>query len=182
MAATGCRSRRGQPDGENHTSLLYEDKLLLQVRIERLKNPHSFSQHQPSFCQHVLQAPQLESAGPAGNSLGDAHALQLRRIAAGHAADCLPASAGCTSCGSRGACASALRKSSSSTATRRSPRYSCSRDAGRGPQPVRTRSPRPSLRASRATRSTTFSRCYRRWPRRWASRRAPGRTRRLPPR
>ncbi|MBS0579197.1 MAG: nuclear transport factor 2 family protein [Proteobacteria bacterium] len=53
---------RGQPDGENHTSLFYEDKLLLQVRIERLKNPHSFSQHQPSFCQHVLQAPRLESA------------------------------------------------------------------------------------------------------------------------
>ena len=57
---------RGQPDGENHTSLFYEDKLLLRVRIERLKNPHSFSQHQPSFCQHVLQAPQLESASAAG--------------------------------------------------------------------------------------------------------------------
>jgi 3-phenylpropionate/cinnamic acid dioxygenase small subunit len=57
---------RGQPDGENHTSLLYEDKLLLRVRIERLKNPHSFSQHQPSFCQHVLQAPQLESANRDG--------------------------------------------------------------------------------------------------------------------
>jgi 3-phenylpropionate/cinnamic acid dioxygenase small subunit len=53
---------RGQPDGENHTSLFYEDKLLLRVRIERLKNPHSFSQHQPSFCRHVLQAPQVESA------------------------------------------------------------------------------------------------------------------------
>ena len=39
---------RGQPDGENHTSLFYEDKLLLKVRIERLKNPRSFSQHQPS--------------------------------------------------------------------------------------------------------------------------------------
>jgi 3-phenylpropionate/cinnamic acid dioxygenase small subunit len=57
---------RGQPDGDNHTSLLYEDKLLLRVRIDRLKNPHSFSQHQPSFCQHVLQAPQLESANRDG--------------------------------------------------------------------------------------------------------------------
>lgn len=57
---------RGQPDGENHTSLLYEDKLLLRVRIERLKNLHSFSQHQPSFCQHVLQVPQLDSASPDG--------------------------------------------------------------------------------------------------------------------
>jgi 3-phenylpropionate/cinnamic acid dioxygenase small subunit len=39
--------------------LLYEDKLLLKVRIERLKSPRSFSQHQPSFCQHMLQRPQL---------------------------------------------------------------------------------------------------------------------------
>ena len=53
---------RGQPDGNDYTSLFYEDKLLLRVRIERLKNPHSFSQHQPSFCQHVLQVPHLESA------------------------------------------------------------------------------------------------------------------------
>ena len=52
---------RDQPDGINHTSLLYEDKLLLRVRIERLKSPRSFSQHQPSFCQHVLQQPALES-------------------------------------------------------------------------------------------------------------------------
>jgi 3-phenylpropionate/cinnamic acid dioxygenase small subunit len=59
---------RGQPDGENYTSLLYEDKLLLKVRIERLKNPHSFSQHQPSFCQHVLQTPLAESVGADGNS------------------------------------------------------------------------------------------------------------------
>jgi 3-phenylpropionate/cinnamic acid dioxygenase small subunit len=59
---------RGQPDGESYTSLLYEDKLLLRVRIERLKNPHSFSQHQPSFCQHVLQTPLVESVGADGNS------------------------------------------------------------------------------------------------------------------
>lgn len=51
---------RNQPDGVNHTSLMYEDKLLLKVRIERLKNPRSFSQQQPSFCQHVMQAPSLE--------------------------------------------------------------------------------------------------------------------------
>ena len=53
---------RGQPDGVNHTSLLYEDKLLLRVRIERLKTGRAFAQQQPSFCQHVLQAPELESA------------------------------------------------------------------------------------------------------------------------
>ncbi len=51
---------RGQPDGVNHASLFYEDKLLLRVRIERLKNPNSFSQQQPSYCQHVLQQPSVQ--------------------------------------------------------------------------------------------------------------------------
>ena len=51
---------RGQPNGETFTSLFYEDKLLLKVRIERLKHPNAFSQQQPSFCQHVLQAPGVE--------------------------------------------------------------------------------------------------------------------------
>jgi 3-phenylpropionate/cinnamic acid dioxygenase small subunit len=57
---------RNQPDGLNHTSLFHEDKLLLKVRIERLKSPRSFSQHRPSFCQHVLQQPELESTAPDG--------------------------------------------------------------------------------------------------------------------
>jgi len=35
------------------------------VRIERLKNPRSFSQHQPSWCQHVLQRPAIEDDGAA---------------------------------------------------------------------------------------------------------------------
>ena len=56
---------RGQPDGIDHTSLLYEDKLLLKVRIERLGRPNSFSQQQPSFCQHVLQQPRLENVDAA---------------------------------------------------------------------------------------------------------------------
>jgi len=53
---------RGQPDGESHTSLFYEDKLLLRVRVERLKSPRSFSQSPPSYCQHVLQQPMIESS------------------------------------------------------------------------------------------------------------------------
>lgn len=56
---------RGQPDGINHTSLFYEDKLLLRIRIERLKNPRSFSQHRPSHCQHVLQPPRVVSCDEA---------------------------------------------------------------------------------------------------------------------
>ena len=49
---------RGQTDPHSHTSLYCEDKFLLKVRIERLKNPLSHSQQQPSFCQHVLQRPE----------------------------------------------------------------------------------------------------------------------------
>lgn len=56
---------RGQPDGETHTSLFYEDKLLLKVRIERLRHPNAFSQQQPSFCQHILQQPAVEGVEPA---------------------------------------------------------------------------------------------------------------------
>src|SRR6185312_5907896 len=56
---------RGQPDGDTHTSLYYEDRLLLKVRIERLRHPSAFSQQQPRFCQHVLQQPALESSDAA---------------------------------------------------------------------------------------------------------------------
>jgi 3-phenylpropionate/cinnamic acid dioxygenase small subunit len=52
---------RGQPRGAEHTSLFDEDKLLLKIRIERLRNPKSYSQAQPSWCQHILQAPRIEN-------------------------------------------------------------------------------------------------------------------------
>jgi 3-phenylpropionate/cinnamic acid dioxygenase small subunit len=58
---------RGQPNGEMFTSLFYEDKLLLRVRIERLRHPNAFSQQQPSFCQHVLQQPSVERADSQAN-------------------------------------------------------------------------------------------------------------------
>lgn len=58
---------RGQPDGETHTSLFYEDRLLLKVRIERMRSPNAFSQQPPSFCQHVLQHPQVQEAGEEAN-------------------------------------------------------------------------------------------------------------------
>ncbi|MFK7964887.1 MAG: aromatic-ring-hydroxylating dioxygenase subunit beta [Burkholderiaceae bacterium] len=51
---------RNQPDGLNHNSLFYEDKLLLKVRIERLKSPRSYSQGVRSYCHHVLQQPMVE--------------------------------------------------------------------------------------------------------------------------
>jgi 3-phenylpropionate/cinnamic acid dioxygenase small subunit len=49
-----------QEDGLNHTSHLYEDKLLRELRIERLKSPRAFSQQPPSRCHHLLQTPAVE--------------------------------------------------------------------------------------------------------------------------
>jgi 3-phenylpropionate/cinnamic acid dioxygenase small subunit len=49
-----------QADGINHTSHMYEDKLLRDLRIERLKSPRAFSQQPPSRCHHLLQVPAVE--------------------------------------------------------------------------------------------------------------------------
>ncbi|TFZ00850.1 aromatic-ring-hydroxylating dioxygenase subunit beta [Ramlibacter henchirensis] len=46
-----------QTEGALHNSLADEDRLLLSLRIERLKNPRAHSQHPASRCQHLLQAP-----------------------------------------------------------------------------------------------------------------------------
>jgi 3-phenylpropionate/cinnamic acid dioxygenase small subunit len=56
-----------QPDGSNYTSLAYEDKLLLKLRIERLRSPRAYSQQPESRCLHVLQRPQVEKFDPASN-------------------------------------------------------------------------------------------------------------------
>lgn len=55
----------GQTDPRLHTSLMYEDKLLLRVRIERLAGQRTFSQQPKSRCHHLLQAPTVESSDPA---------------------------------------------------------------------------------------------------------------------
>jgi 3-phenylpropionate/cinnamic acid dioxygenase small subunit len=52
----------GQTDPLGHNSLAYEDKLLLKLRIERLKQPNAYSQKPASRCLHVLQAPEVEEA------------------------------------------------------------------------------------------------------------------------
>ena len=56
-----------QEDGLNHTSHLYEDKLLRELRIERLKSPRAFSHQPPSRCHHLLQTPTVEEFDEAGN-------------------------------------------------------------------------------------------------------------------
>jgi 3-phenylpropionate/cinnamic acid dioxygenase small subunit len=45
-----------QEEGAAFNALADEDRLLLALRIERLKNPRAHSQHPASRCQHVLQA------------------------------------------------------------------------------------------------------------------------------
>lgn len=49
----------GQTDPILQGSLMYEDKLLLQVRIERLRGARTFSQQPRSRCHHLLQAPRV---------------------------------------------------------------------------------------------------------------------------
>lgn len=50
----------GQTDPKLTTSLMYEDKLLLKIRVERLKGARTFSQKPKSRCHHVLQVPQVD--------------------------------------------------------------------------------------------------------------------------
>jgi 3-phenylpropionate/cinnamic acid dioxygenase small subunit len=57
-----------QEDGINHTSHMYEDKLLRELRIERLKSPRAFSQQPPSRSHHLLQFPTVESFQPEENA------------------------------------------------------------------------------------------------------------------
>jgi 3-phenylpropionate/cinnamic acid dioxygenase small subunit len=51
---------QGQTDPLLQTSLMYEDKLLLTIRVERLKGARTFSQKPKSRCHHVLQVPTVD--------------------------------------------------------------------------------------------------------------------------
>lgn len=57
-----------QPNGDDYTSLAYEDKLLLKLRIERLKSPRAYSQQPESRCLHLLQRPEVEKMDAANNA------------------------------------------------------------------------------------------------------------------
>jgi len=56
-----------QPEGLDHTSHLYEDKLLRDLRVQRLKSPRAFSQQPRSRGHHLLQTPSIEVFDPTGN-------------------------------------------------------------------------------------------------------------------
>ena len=51
---------RAQADPHSHNSIAYEDRLMLQLRVDRLKDPRAHSQHPASRCQHVLQISRVE--------------------------------------------------------------------------------------------------------------------------
>jgi 3-phenylpropionate/cinnamic acid dioxygenase small subunit len=56
-----------QTDPVLQASLMYEDLLLLRIRIERLAGARTFSQKPKSRAQHLLQAPQVDEIDPAAN-------------------------------------------------------------------------------------------------------------------
>jgi 3-phenylpropionate/cinnamic acid dioxygenase small subunit len=58
-----------QADPHSHNSIAYEDRLLLRLRIDRLKNPRAHSQHPASHCQHVLQRSSIERDDQASGEL-----------------------------------------------------------------------------------------------------------------
>ncbi|WHZ10947.1 MAG: 3-phenylpropionate dioxygenase beta subunit [Burkholderiaceae bacterium] len=49
----------GQTDPILQGSLMYEDKMLLQIRIERFFGKRTFSQQPHTRCHHLLQAPRV---------------------------------------------------------------------------------------------------------------------------
>lgn len=57
----------GQTDPRLTCSLMYEDRLLLKIRVERLKGNRTFSQKPKSRCHHVLQTPQVDLRDEAAN-------------------------------------------------------------------------------------------------------------------
>ena len=58
-----------QSESEAWNALADEDRLLLSLRVQRLKNPKAHSQHPRSRCQHVLQPSQLLASDEAGCEL-----------------------------------------------------------------------------------------------------------------
>jgi 3-phenylpropionate/cinnamic acid dioxygenase small subunit len=56
-----------QQDPILQPSLMYEDLMLLKVRIERLSGERTFSQKPKSRCQHLLQAPHIVECNAAAD-------------------------------------------------------------------------------------------------------------------
>ena len=69
----------GQTDPRLTTSLMYEDKLLLKIRVERLKGNRTFSQKPKSRCHHVLQTPQVDSRNEARTNMSRGRRCTMSR-------------------------------------------------------------------------------------------------------
>lgn len=76
-----------QPDALNHTSHIYADKLLRDVRIQRLKNRRVFSQKPPSRSQHVLQTPYVDEMDAADNKFVLRTPFHYAEYQSGHATE-----------------------------------------------------------------------------------------------
>jgi 3-phenylpropionate/cinnamic acid dioxygenase small subunit len=51
----------GQQSGADEPALMYEDKMLLRLRLDRMNDPRAHSLHPAVRCLHVLQAPEVTS-------------------------------------------------------------------------------------------------------------------------
>ena len=58
-----------QTDPVSHNSIAYEDRLLLELRVQRLKNPRAHSLHPRVCCQHVLQRSSVQASTHAGGEV-----------------------------------------------------------------------------------------------------------------
>jgi 3-phenylpropionate/cinnamic acid dioxygenase small subunit len=58
-----------QADPVSHNSIAYEDRLLLALRVQRLKNPRAHSLHPRVCCHHVLQRSSVQASSPAGGEV-----------------------------------------------------------------------------------------------------------------
>ena len=58
-----------QTGSEAAQSIADEDLLLLRIRVARLAHPRAYSLQPPVACRHVLQAPHIEAADPAGGTV-----------------------------------------------------------------------------------------------------------------
>jgi 3-phenylpropionate/cinnamic acid dioxygenase small subunit len=54
----------GQTDARLQASLMYEDTLLLKIRVERLSGQRTYSQQPKSRSHHLLQQPTIEAQHP----------------------------------------------------------------------------------------------------------------------
>lgn len=71
-----------QTDPLEHTSLFYEDRVLMQMRIDRLRHPRAFSQEPPSLTSHVVSGVMLERFDAASGECtvrSSFHLLEFRR-------------------------------------------------------------------------------------------------------